>query len=87
MITLRKCPLVYYDCSNNILPEINTQQLLTSGYLFNQLSETGELVSKSTDINKCSHGSVLDDSAQVPAVGGINKDSNNLLFSPHSNLQ
>ena len=41
-VTLRTCPLIYYDCTNNILPEINNQQLLTSGYLLDQLKNEKE---------------------------------------------
>ncbi|CAF2962008.1 unnamed protein product, partial [Rotaria sp. Silwood2] len=85
-ITYRKCPLVYYDCKNNILSQINDQQLLTSGYLFNQSNENYDLLSKPTNVEKCSHGGVIDDSAHVPAIGGINKDSNTLILSPHSYL-
>ncbi|CAF4786367.1 unnamed protein product [Rotaria sp. Silwood1] len=86
LFTLRTCPIVYYDCKNNILPEINDQNLLTSGYLFNQFNENNELLNKPTNVKKCSHGSVSDDSSHIPAIGGINKDSNTLIFSPHSNL-
>ncbi|CAF4915776.1 unnamed protein product [Rotaria sp. Silwood1] len=85
-ITYRKCPLVYYDCKNNIRPDINNRKLLTSGYLFNQFDENYNLLSKPTNVEKCSHGGVIDDSAHVPAIGGINKDSNTLILSPHSNL-
>ncbi|CAF4766806.1 unnamed protein product [Rotaria sp. Silwood1] len=84
--TFRTCPLVYYDCKNNILPQINKKKLLTSGYLFNQSNENYDPLNKPTNVEKCSHGGVIDDSAQVPAVGGINKDSNTLILSPHSNL-
>ncbi|CAF0907544.1 unnamed protein product [Adineta ricciae] len=86
-ITIRKCPLVYYDCTDNILAAINSQRILTSGYLFNQTGENGQPLNKPANVGKCSHGSVLDDSANVPAIGGINKDSNSLLFSPHASLQ
>ncbi|CAF1058645.1 unnamed protein product [Rotaria sordida] len=86
LVTLRTCPLVYYDCKNNILPEINNQKLLTSGYLFNQFGENNAPVNKPTNVEKCSHGGVLDDSSLVPAIGGINKDANSFTFSPHSNL-
>ncbi|CAF0986412.1 unnamed protein product [Adineta ricciae] len=85
-ITIRKCPLVYYDCTNNILAAINRQRILTSGYLFNQTGENGQPLNKPANVGKCSHGSVSDDSANVPAIGGINKDSNSLLFSPHASL-
>ena len=86
-ITLRTCPLVYYNCTNNILPEINNQQLLTSGYSVNQHNENNDPINKPTNVEKCSHGSVMDSSSHIPAIGGINKDANSLIFSPHSNLQ
>ena len=85
--SLGTCPLVYYDCHDNILPEINKQQILTSGYAANDLSENNEVLQKPPNVGKCSHGSVLDASSHLPAVGGINKDSYSLIFSPHSNLQ
>jgi len=84
---LRTCSLIYYDCTNNILPEINEQQLLTSGYLLDQRDDNNEPLNKPTNVEKCSHGSVMDASSHLPAIGGINKDANNLIFSPHSNLQ
>ena len=85
--TLRHCPLVYYDCQNNILPEINSQRLLTSGYLLDQRYENNDTLSKPMNVEKCSHGSILDSSTNIPAIGGINKDAHSLLFSPHSDLQ
>ncbi|CAF0845443.1 unnamed protein product [Adineta steineri] len=85
-ITLNMCPLVYYDCQNNILPEINEQQILTSGYLLNQYYENNDILSKPTNVSKCSHGSVSDASSHLPAIGGINKDAESLIYSPHSNL-
>ncbi|CAF1025796.1 unnamed protein product [Rotaria sordida] len=85
-ITVGICPLVYYDCKNNILPEINNQQLLTSGYTANGVSGNNEVIEKPTNVEKCSHGSVLDQSSHIPAIGGINKDSYSLVFSPHFDL-
>ncbi|CAF0955800.1 unnamed protein product [Adineta steineri] len=85
-ITLRKCPLVYYDCTNNILPEIINKQILTSGYLLDQMTDSNGIISKPLNLSKCSHGSVSDESTSIPAIGGINKDSTNLIFSPHANL-
>ncbi|CAF3684348.1 unnamed protein product [Rotaria sp. Silwood1] len=85
-ITVGVCPLVYYDCKNNILPEINDQQLLTSGYAANDMNENNEIIEKPTNVEKCSHGSVLDDSSHIPAIGGINKDSYSLVYSPHADL-
>jgi len=87
LITLRNCPLVYYNCANNILPEINNQKLLTSGYSVNQHNENNDPINKPINVEKCSHGSVSDSSSHIPAIGGINKDANSLIFSPHSNLQ
>jgi len=86
LVTIRECPLVYYDCKNNILPEINNQQLLTSGYAQHQHNENNDPVNKPTNVEKCSHGSVLDSLSHIPAVGGINKDGNSVLFSPHHHL-
>ncbi|CAF2629525.1 unnamed protein product [Rotaria sp. Silwood2] len=85
-ITFKTCPLVYYDCKNNILPQINKKKLLTSGYLFNQSNENHGPLNKPKNVQKCSHGGVIDDSSNVPAIGGINKDANTLILSPHSNL-
>ncbi|CAF4267353.1 unnamed protein product, partial [Adineta steineri] len=42
--------------------------------------------SKPTNVSKCSHGSVSDESSHLPAIGGINKDAESLIYSPHSNL-
>ena len=78
---------MYYDCKNNILPEINDQQILTSGYTASGLKENKEIIQKPTNVEKCSHGSVLDESSHISAIGGINKDSYSLVFSPHSNFQ
>ncbi|CAF2153694.1 unnamed protein product [Rotaria magnacalcarata] len=85
-ITVGICPLVYYDCQNNILPEINNQQILTSGYYATDVNENNELLQKPTNVGKCSHGSVLDKSSHIPAIGGINKDSYSLVYSPHANI-
>ena len=44
-------------------------------------------MNKPTDKIKCSHGGILDlSSLSVEAIGGINKDSGYLIFSPHANL-
>ena len=77
----------YYDCKNNILPEINQQGLLTSGYVSNEYNENDEPVVKPTNVAKCSHGSVMDKSAHEPPIGGINKDTMTSVYSPHYHLQ
>ncbi len=86
-ITLNKCPLEYYECKNNIRSEIIKKGLLTSGYLVNQHNEDNEPISKPTHVEKCSHGSVLDKSSHIPAIGGINKDTIVSIYSPHFDLQ
>jgi hypothetical protein len=86
-ITLNKCPLIYYECQNNIRSEILDQGILTSGYSVNQHNEDNEPITKPTDVEKCSHGSVLDTSSHLPAIGGINKDTVTPIYSPHFDLQ
>jgi len=86
-ITLKNCPLIYYECKNNIRSEILKQGLLTSGYSVNQHNEDNEPIIKPTNVEKCSHGSVLDTSSHLPAIGGINKDTDTLVYSPHADLQ
>ncbi|CAL8332408.1 unnamed protein product [Lota lota] len=54
------------DCTNNLLPEILQQRLLTSGY-FN-------LFSSAKPAGKCSHGGAFDMTSLQDPVGGINKD-------------
>ncbi len=84
---LKTCPMEYYDCQNNILNDINKQGLLTSGYMSNQFNANNEPVIKPTNVEKCSHGSVMDETAHSPAVGGINKDTMTPIYSPHYQLQ
>ena len=86
-MTLNKCPLVYYECKNNIRPEIIEQGLLTSGFSINQHNEDNEPIFKPIDVEKCSHGSVMDTSSHRAAIGGINKDTVTPIYSPHFDLQ
>ncbi|KAM4697003.1 von Willebrand factor A domain-containing protein 7 [Rhinophrynus dorsalis] len=62
------------SCQNNIVENIQRRQLLTSGYY-------GESPEKPQ--GKCSHGGPFDDSRQLSAQGGINKDTVVAIFSPH----
>lgn len=80
--SLTQCPLTYYDCSGNIM--ILDQFL--SGYYTGQELSDGTPVTKPPGLIKCSHGGVLDSSSNIPAIGGINKDSGFLIFSPHAQL-
>jgi hypothetical protein len=87
VIFMKMCPMEYYDCRNNIRSDINEQGLLTSGYVSNQFDENRMPVTKPKDVEKCSHGSILDSTAQQPPVGGINKDTMTPIYSPHYHLQ
>ena len=74
----------YYNCENNIRSDVNDERKLTSGYY------TGQVDRKGTDLvkppGKCSHGGFFDSSSDLPATGGINKDSKSPSYSPHSDL-
>ncbi|UJR24642.1 hypothetical protein I4U23_006016 [Adineta vaga] len=82
-LILKTCPLEYYDCRDNILDEINKQDLLTSGYMSNQFNEKEEPIIKPTNVEKCSHGSIMDKTSHQVAIGGINKDTLTPMYSPH----
>ncbi|KAG8448659.1 hypothetical protein GDO86_015656 [Hymenochirus boettgeri] len=62
------------SCQNNIVHAIQSRKLLTSGYY-------GKDPKKPE--GKCSHGGPFDDSQQLSAKGGINKDTAAAMFSPH----
>lgn len=77
----------YYDCTTNILDDINQNGLLTSGYVSDQFNLNKEPITKPENVQKCSHGSVLDNSAKLVPIGGINKDTMTPVYSPHYHLQ
>ncbi|XP_019642535.1 PREDICTED: von Willebrand factor A domain-containing protein 7-like isoform X2 [Branchiostoma belcheri] len=77
---------LWYKCEDNIRAELNQQGLLTSGYSSNQKDLNGNPVNKPEGVGKCSHGGHFDGSKDIPAAGGINKDTKWSLFSPHSDL-
>ncbi|XP_076023377.1 von Willebrand factor A domain-containing protein 7-like [Genypterus blacodes] len=54
------------DCTNNLLPDLLQQGLLTSGY-FN-------IFSSEKPPGKCSHGGFFDQTSRRDPVGGISKD-------------
>ncbi|XP_028974266.2 von Willebrand factor A domain-containing protein 7 [Esox lucius] len=54
------------DCTENILPTVLQQGLLTSGYF--------SLLSSEKPAGKCSHGGFFDQTSRRTPVGGINKD-------------
>ena len=67
--TIQKCPIRYYRCFGNI----QTTKLV-SGYYGGQKLENGDSVPKPSNLNKCSHGGMLDPTSSTAAAGGINKD-------------
>ena len=73
-------------CKDNILPEINANFILTSGYYREgaqwQVDELGNGIVKNAAYGKCSHGGPLDTSSLIHSIGGINKDSARKLLSP-----
>ncbi|XP_056135621.1 von Willebrand factor A domain-containing protein 7-like [Lampris incognitus] len=71
--TCRNC--IGEDCTDNLLPELLQQGLLTSGYfnIFSSAKPTG----------KCSHGGSADRTSKQEPVGGINKDA---VGSSHGHL-
>ncbi len=47
----------------------------------------GQPYDKPRNLRKCSHGGIMDrSSSTIEAIGGINKDSGYLIFSPHAHL-
>lgn len=60
------------SCDNNLIT-----QKITSGY------HDGQDISKPANSSKCSHGGLLDSSADEETGGGINKDSAASQWSPH----
>ena len=74
----------YYRCGDNILPNVNANGFLTSGYYTGQTTTGGVAIDKPD--GKCSHGGFGDPSSDLPSTGGINKDSISFDWSPHANL-
>ena len=60
------------DCFSNLVT-----RKLTSGYV------GGQDVTKPLQNGKCSRGGLFDSSRFLPASGGINKDSDHRVYSPH----
>ncbi|KAJ8000927.1 hypothetical protein DPEC_G00185460 [Dallia pectoralis] len=54
------------NCTDNILPTILQQGLLTSGYF--------HILSSEKPAGKCSHGGIFDQTSRRSPTGGINKD-------------
>jgi von Willebrand factor A domain-containing protein 7 len=76
------CPLVYFNCDGNLVIE----DKLVSGYYAGQKLADGTQILKPINMNKCSHGGILDKTSLTPASGGINKDSGFYAISPHASL-
>ena len=76
----------FYECNNNIIESLKDNGILTSGYVGKTKDENGKRIEK---INgKCSHGGyqITDSEQDLPARGGINKDSPYQMVSPHHYL-
>ena len=75
--------LDYYDCHDNIVESLKINRVLTSGYTSGSHDNEGKVIKK--PYGKCSHGgiSILEYSQNLPARGGINKDSPYAAVSPH----
>jgi hypothetical protein len=76
-----ECPIVFYKCRDNVRTD-----KLTSGYYTGQRAEDQDVVKPRTS-GKCSHGGYLDKtSIELPAFGGINKDTAYYFLSPRADL-
>ena len=73
-----------YNCENNIVQDLESSNMLTTGYHSGQLNEDGIPIEK--PFGKCSHGGFLDTTSEMSATGGINKDSPFHVWSPHHYL-
>ena len=72
------------ECHLNIIPAINEQRLLTSGYYGHENIRGNHGIIK--PVGKCSHGGPADTNANQTPRGGINKDSSRSDLSPHYHL-
>ena len=70
-----------YSCSNNLENSLEADRILTSGYTNNGRDSQNRRIPKPD--GKCSHGGVIDGTQDLPATGGINKDSTHEKLSPH----
>ncbi|XP_063860185.1 von Willebrand factor A domain-containing protein 7-like [Scylla paramamosain] len=77
------CPNSQGQCVGNVL---NGVGLSTGFYQYTDEDAKGFLIPKPSSGGKCSHGGVLDETADQPARGGINKDTASPCFSPHHHL-
>ena len=68
-----------YNCRDNIVPDILSKKLVTTGYY-------GHTPEYRKPQGKCSHGGVGDPTSDFTPKGGINKDLKANKFSPHHYL-
>ena len=75
--------VVFYDCYNNIVESLKDSGTLTSGYVGGTMDENRDRIRK--PVGKCSHGGlrITDSEQNLPARGGINKDTPYQMISPH----
>jgi hypothetical protein len=76
----------FYECNDNIIESIKENKILTSGYVGDTKDKNGDRIEKVN--GKCSHGGfqMTDSEQDLPARGGINKDSPYQMVSPHHYL-
>jgi hypothetical protein len=79
-------PFNYYDCPDNMVESLKINGVLTSGYGSGSKDNTGREIEK--PYGKCSHGGIRwgNSNQNLPARGGINKDSPYPAISPHNYL-
>ena len=73
----------YFDCPDNLVESLMLNGVLTSGYGSGSMDNDGIVIEKPN--GKCSHGGIriLHSNQELPARGGINKDSPYAAVSPH----
>ncbi|XP_068237397.1 von Willebrand factor A domain-containing protein 7-like [Palaemon carinicauda] len=74
------CPDAHGDCRDNVILGAG---LTTGYYSYEDALAVDYLVPKPATGGKCSHGGVLDNTADESPIGGINKDTASPCFSPH----
>ena len=74
---------LFYECDNNMIELLKDNGILTSGYVGKSRDDNGRVIEKID--GKCSHGGlrIVDSEQDLPARGGINKDSPYPMVSPH----
>ena len=70
-----------YSCADNLESSLGAGRILTSGYTNGGKDSQNRRIIKPD--GKCSHGGAIDGSQDLPATGGINKDSTHDKLASH----